>query len=172
MPRNIKYITAACGVFLSVLFKAPRNKKRMINRKLKYAIGTGLIIVVVVWIFGSISAENMTYYYTPGEATRGYPSLKTKKIRVMGLVEKGSIQWTPREVKLVFRISGNSEDFITVEYQGIRPDMFREGQGVVVEGMLKSSDYFSASILLVKHNEEYKTIDKTGKNEDFVNSLE
>ncbi|MBU3916606.1 cytochrome c maturation protein CcmE [bacterium] len=144
----------------------------MNNRKLKYLIGAVLIVAVVVWIFGSISSENITYYYTPAEAIKGYPTLKTKKIRVMGLIEKGSIEWTPREVKLIFRITENSKDYMTVEYHGAKPDMFREGQGVVVEGMLKSPDYFSASTLLVKHNEEYKTEDHTKQKEDYLNSME
>ncbi len=130
-----------------------------------------LIVAVVVWIFGSISSENITYYYTPDEAIKEYPTLKTKKIRVMGLIEKGSIEWTPREVKLVFRITENSKDYITVEYHGARPDMFKEGQGVVVEGMMKSSDYFAASSLLVKHNEEYKTGDHGKQKDDYLSSI-
>ncbi len=144
----------------------------MNNSKLKYIIGAGLIVAVVVWIFGSISSENITYYYTPDEAIKEYSTLKTKKIRIMGLIEKGSIEWTPREVKLVFRITENSKDFITVEYHGAKPDMFREGQGVVVEGMLKSPTSFSASTLLVKHNEEYKTSDHDKQKEDYLDSIE
>jgi cytochrome c-type biogenesis protein CcmE len=144
----------------------------MNSRTLKYFVGAALIAAVVIWIFGSISSENITYYYTPDEAIKAYPTLKEKKIRVMGLIEKGSIKWVPREVKLVFRITENLKDFITVEYHGAKPDMFREGQGVVVEGMMKSPATFAASTLLVKHNEEYKTDDHKKQKEDYINSIE
>ena len=90
----------------------------------------------------------------------------------MGLVETDSIQWDPVRTQLAFKISDDSGRVMMVRYQGARPDMFREGQGVVVEGSLQEGSYLSASVLLVKHNEEYK-ISKHGENkESYIKTME
>ncbi len=138
----------------------------------KFLIGTILVIGIAAWIFGSVSSENLTYYYTPDEVSEQHESIGDNTIRIMGLVKKESVEWTPRETKLVFQITDDEKHYIEVEYIGAKPDMFREGQGVVVEGKLKDPSHFTASALLVKHSEEYKATDHTGKKEEYYQSLQ
>ncbi len=144
----------------------------MKKNNLKYIVGAVLIIGIGIWIFGSVSSENLTYYYTPSEIAAQKISDDKETIRVMGIVNKGSVKWTPRETKLVFQITDDNKHFIEVEYVGAKPDMFREGQGIIVEGGFTESGLFNAEVLLVKHNEEYKTTDHTGKKEDYYQTLQ
>ena len=83
-------------------------------------------------------------------------AFRSKTIRIMALVEPKSTEWDPQAVRLNFKITEDSRAFIPVEFRGVRPDMYREGQGIVVEGKLDPSGTFQATNLLVKHSEEYK----------------
>ena len=133
------------------------------KNNLKYVIGGILVIAIAIGIFYSVSSENLTYYYTPAEILSKPDKFKDENIRVMGLIVKGSVNWSPKDTKLEFKITEDSEHFINVAYIGSKPDMFKEGQGVVIEGVMTSGNNFSASTLLVKHSEEYK-VDKHDKN--------
>lgn len=144
----------------------------MKRKNLKFIIGSVLIIVVVVWIFGSISSQNMTYYYTPSEVLEQYDELKEDTIRVMGMVSPDSLKWIPRQTKLDFLISDESGSSLQVNYIGAIPDMLREGQGVVVEGKMSGVGQFEADNLLVKHNEEYTVTEHKTKKEDYYKTLE
>ena len=145
------------------------NMKR---QNLKFIIGGVLIVGIATWIFGSISSQNLTYYYTPGEVNNNYDSIKDDTIRVMGIVKADSLNWVPRKTKLEFEITDEEQYVLQVEYTGAKPDMFREGQGAVVEGKLTAPGRFQAETLLVKHSEEYKVTDHTGKKEDYYKSLQ
>ena len=144
----------------------------MKRSSLKYVIGGVLVIAIAVWIFGSISSKNLTYYYTPSEIPSKFDTIKGQTIRVMGLVKNQSVTWIPKETKLQFQITDELNHVIRVDYTGAKPDMFKEGQGVVVEGRLTDQDSFAATTLLVKHNEEYKTSDHKEQKEDYYQSLQ
>lgn len=144
----------------------------MKRKNLKFLIGGILIVAVIAGVFVSVGSENMTYYYTPGEVLSNPAEYSDQKIRVMGLVEKGSIKWDPDRTQLAFNISDESDQILSVRYQGAKPDMFREGQGVVVEGSLMEGPYLSAAVLLVKHNEEYKVSDHGDNKASYIKSME
>ncbi|MCP4296408.1 MAG: cytochrome c maturation protein CcmE [Proteobacteria bacterium] len=142
------------------------------NKKgVKILVGGMLIIGIIVALFASISSENMTYYFTPAEILAEPLKFQTKKIRVMGLVRQGSLVFEPKETKSKFQISEDSQTFLNVAYQGPIPDMFKEGQGVVVEGTMQGTDQFTANTLLVKHSEEYKVEEHQSKKKNYYNSL-
>jgi cytochrome c-type biogenesis protein CcmE len=97
--------------------------------------------------------ENLMFFYTPsavvtGEAPVNHP------IRVGGLVTKGSVQRLADGLTVVFDITDNAET-ITVQYTGILPDLFREGQGIVALGKLGNDRLFVANEVLAKHDENY-----------------
>jgi cytochrome c-type biogenesis protein CcmE len=97
--------------------------------------------------------ENLMFFYTPsavvsGEAPANHP------IRVGGLVTKGSVQRLADGLTVVFDITDNAET-ITVQYTGILPDLFREGQGIVALGKLGDNQLFVANEVLAKHDENY-----------------
>ncbi len=97
--------------------------------------------------------SNMNHYYElkaikAGEAPLG------KAIRIGGLVEKGSIQRQAGSLKVVFVIT-DLRNKIKVTYEGILPDLFREGQGVLAKGKLTDPANFVAEEILAKHDENY-----------------
>jgi cytochrome c-type biogenesis protein CcmE len=146
--------------------------KNMNKKSLKFLIGGVLIVAVIVGIFVSVSSENMTYYYTPTEILTHPEKYADKRIRVMGLVEHDSIQWFSKETKLIFKISDEEDQILNVEYHGARPDMFREGQGVVVEGKLQGNSHLAATVLLVKHSEEYKAAEHSESKDSYIKTMD
>jgi len=143
----------------------------MQRKNLKYIIGTILVIGIGIGIFVSVSSKNLTYYYTPTEVMEVPGKYTDQIIRVMGLVEEGSVQWLPRDTRLTFRISDDEENFLSVEYKGAKPDMFKENQGVVVEGVIDAAGKLTASTLMVKHSEEYKVKEDKSDKKDYYDSL-
>ncbi|HYZ40528.1 MAG TPA: cytochrome c maturation protein CcmE [Stellaceae bacterium] len=97
--------------------------------------------------------DNLVFFYSPSE-------LKTKaitvdqRLRIGGLVEAHSISRTADGHGILFRITDGSAD-VPVTYEGPLPDLFREGQGAVAEGKLRTDGVFAASTVLAKHDENY-----------------
>mgnify|MGYP002635918172 FL=1 len=103
-------------------------------------------------------SENLLYFYTPSDIMTG-KAPKDKSFRVGGLVEDGSLERNGMLVK--FSVTDNLES-IEVSYEGILPDLFREGQGVVASGSLINKcvrwtciNTFNATQVLAKHDENY-----------------
>ena len=94
--------------------------------------------------------DNILFFYTPSEILE--KNLKQdEKIRLGGLVEENSV--VRNDIKINFIITDLKKN-IEVSYEGILPDLFREGQGVIVKGYLKNN-IFKASEVLAKHDENY-----------------
>ena len=103
-------------------------------------------------------SENLLYFYTPSDIISG-KAPNDKSFRVGGLVEDGSVERNGMLVK--FSVTDNLES-IEVSYEGILPDLFREGQGVVASGSLINKcvrwtciNTFNATQVLAKHDENY-----------------
>jgi len=97
--------------------------------------------------------QNISLFYTPTQVISGQAPLK-HSIRVGGMVEKGSIVRAKKGLSIQFKITDFNR-MITVNYTGILPDLFREGQGVVVEGRLIDLHHFRALQVLAKHDANY-----------------
>ena len=97
--------------------------------------------------------QNISLFYTPTQVAVGQAPLH-HPIRVGGMVEKGSIIRDAKGLGVQFKIT-DFEKTITVIYQGILPDLFREGQGIVAEGQVTDKLYFRASQVLAKHDANY-----------------
>ena len=104
--------------------------------------------------------ENLIYFYSPTEILMKEKGLN-KKSRIGGLVEDSSIKRKlvsegDKEVEEInFRIT-DSENTVEIKYIGILPDLFKEGQGVIVEGFfIKDENVFNAKKVLAKHDENY-----------------
>lgn len=99
--------------------------------------------------------ENLIYFYTL-EDLSSHPIPEHKKIRVGGLVQENSIQRNQQHMTFVITDSRRN---LKVEYEGMVPSLFRDGQGVIAEGMLHTSpsgeQFFTASQILAKHDENY-----------------
>ena len=105
-----------------------------------FIVGTILIVL----------QDNILFFYTPSEILEKDLKLN-EKVRLGGLVEENSI--TRNDTKINFTITDLKKN-IEVTYEGILPDLFREGQGVIVKGYLQNN-IFKATEVLAKHDENY-----------------
>ena len=108
------------------------------------------IILSLFLILRSLE-ENVVYFKSPSEV-KELPEINKKKIRVGGMVKKGSIIFSNEDIKFVITDFKNE---INVSYSGAIPNLFSEEKGVVAEGFLKDRNYFSATKILAKHDENY-----------------
>jgi cytochrome c-type biogenesis protein CcmE len=145
----------------------PRRKKRLA------IVGSVLIgISVVAGLVLYALSQNIDLFYTPSEITAGKKETGLKpvlgqRIRIGGLVVPGSVKRDPDSLKVSFELSDmvmpivfNEDDpVVTVYYEGILPDLFREGQGIVANGSLADHPptglSIEASEVLAKHDENY-----------------
>ena len=126
----------------------PKRKKRL-YLILLMVVGVGIGIALTLNAFN----DNLMFFYSPtevvaGEAPSGHP------IRVGGLVTAGSVKRQENGLTVNFDVTDNAET-VTVEYTGILPDLFREGQGIIARGELDTDGVFVAEEVLAKHDENY-----------------
>jgi cytochrome c-type biogenesis protein CcmE len=93
------------------------------------------------------------FYYPPSEVVAG-KAPNDHPFRMGGLVTEGSVQRLENGLTVRFDITDN-QDNVTVEYTGILPDLFREGQGIISMGRLRNDGVFVADEVLAKHDENY-----------------
>ncbi len=131
--------------------------KRAKAKSTKWLIGIGVIAVAIVAIAMTQISSNTVYFYTPEEIAVKAPELAGKTIKVGGMVIVGSVDWKAEALDLAFTMTDLKGHEIRVQHKGTPPDMFKEGQGVVVEGTISADGKnMTSKTLLVKHSEEYK----------------
>ena len=113
-----------------------------------------LSILAVAIIFFTLRSleENVVYFFSPTEIYNKTNISFNKKIRVGGLVKMNSISKNEKSINFV--ITDLNKEII-VSYNGLVPNLFLEGKGVVAEGKLKDKKYFIADKILAKHDENY-----------------
>lgn len=138
----------------------PKNR----NRRLLIVTACALLIGVGATLLFSALSQNTQFFYDPSEILADDFSPKSEDIRVGGLVLSGSVV-KGEGILTLFKmgdfIEGAEEEppaelSITVSYEGVLPDLFREGQGVVVTGVLESRNELRAKEVLAKHDENYQ----------------
>ena len=126
----------------------------------KWIVGVGIIIVAIASISLLNFGENVVFFYTPKEAVAQAAELSNKTIKVGAMVKPGSVNWQPESLDLSFTLTDLKGTEMTVSHKGAPPDMFKENQGVVVEGRIEpNGDRIVSRRLMVKHSEEYKKPD-------------
>ena len=121
------------------------------QRRLYFVLlGMAALGAAVALVLTAIS-DSLVYFYSPTDiVSQRIP--EGRRMRIGGLVENGSVQ---KDGKMVnFKIT-DITNTVPVAYTGILPDLFREGQGVVVEGRIEKDGRFHASEVLAKHDEKY-----------------
>lgn len=98
--------------------------------------------------------QNLNAFYPPGEIVDG-SAPRDVRIRAGGMVEKGSVHRATDSLLVSFVISDLKGAEVTVEFTGILPDLFREGQGVLATGKIGADGKFRAEEVLAKHDEKY-----------------
>jgi len=124
------------------------------KRQVQLLIG-GIIIAAILIGVAYQSFETTVFFHTPAELLADPGDFQGRTLRIGALVERGSTHWDAQRVELRFRVTEDNSNFIPVVFAGVKPDMYREGQGVVVEGRLDSEGVFRANSVLVKHSEDY-----------------
>ena len=122
-----------------------KRQNRMVLVALLVA-GAILAITLLIQALGS----NTNYFYSPTEVAQGKAPVG-KSFRLGGLVAKDSV--VRKDMKVTFKVTDNANAF-TIEYTGILPDLFREGQGIITTGSLVNGT-FMATEVLAKHDENY-----------------
>jgi cytochrome c-type biogenesis protein CcmE len=113
--------------------------------------GAGIVIAAALTL--QAFKENMMFYVEISEVAKGnYP--QDRNFRVGGLVVEGSVTRQPGELEVEFAVS-DLENELVITYDGILPDLFREGQGVIARGSMDDSGMFAATEVLAKHDENY-----------------
>jgi cytochrome c-type biogenesis protein CcmE len=128
----------------------------------KWVVGGSIIIAAVIAMTFLNLGDNLVYFYTPVEAVAKAAELEGQNIKVGGMVKEDTVQWEAEQLSLKFVMTDMQGNEINVSHKGTPPDMFKQGQGVVVEGRLANNgkDMISRN-LMVKHSEEYKKPDAT-----------
>ena len=111
----------------------------------------GVLALAVALVLGALK-DSIVFFNSPTDVVEKHIMPGTR-IRVGGLVKEGSVQ---RGDSLAVRFDvTDGKSTIRVAYQGLLPDLFREGQGVVTEGALDGAGLFTADTVLAKHDEKY-----------------
>ncbi|MEJ2142410.1 MAG: cytochrome c maturation protein CcmE [Gammaproteobacteria bacterium] len=133
-----------------------------------------LVIIMVVGIAAATALalksfnENLMFYFSTSDVKQGKAPIN-KLFRLGGMVVDGSVQRDGKSLKVSFNLT-DYQNFVTVEYTGILPDLFREGQGIIAKGKLNANGVFIAQEVLAKHDENYmppevaETLKSAGKN--------
>jgi len=121
--------------------------------KLRFLFVSTILLTLILTVFLVLKSleENVVYFQSPSEI-KSLTELTNNKIRVGGMVKKNSIDMNSNEVNFIITDFKNE---INVTYSGAVPNLFEEGKGVVAEGVLKDRNFFSATKILAKHDENY-----------------
>ncbi len=140
----------------------PKRKQRLI---IVLFIVVGVSVAVGLTMFAL--SQNINLFYSPTQIAAGEAPQDTR-IRAGGMVVDGSVQRDPNSLFVRFDIT-DYDKTVTVEYTGILPDLFREGQGIVAQGSLNDKGVLNAVEVLAKHDENYmppevaEALEKAGK---------
>ena len=127
----------------------------MYGRKVKlrflFVVIIFITLILTVFLFLKSLEENVVYFQSPSEINSSV-ELNKSKIRVGGMVKKNSISINSNEISFIITDFKNE---INVTFTGAVPNLFEEEKGVVAEGVLKDRNFFSATKILAKHDENY-----------------
>jgi cytochrome c-type biogenesis protein CcmE len=110
------------------------------------------VLAVAVGLVLSAMSDSIVFFNSPTDIAEKSVAPGTR-LRLGGMVKPGSVK-RGDELRISFEVTDGAKD-VRVAYQGIVPDLFREGQGVVVEGKLEPGGTFRADSVLAKHDEKY-----------------
>ncbi|MEL0246859.1 MAG: cytochrome c maturation protein CcmE [Alphaproteobacteria bacterium] len=127
----------------------------MYGRKVKLRLFYILLVLVIlslsIFLILKSLEENVVYFQSPSEI-KNISEIESKKLRIGGMVKKNSILINSDEINFIITDFKNE---VNVTYSGVVPNLFEEGKGVVAEGYLKDRNFFIASKILAKHDENY-----------------
>ena len=121
------------------------------HKRIALIVGGLAILGIVATLVLNAFQSNLVFFYSPSQiASHEAPSMRT--FRLGGLVERGTVKRDGTSVSFIVTDTAQS---IPVRYEGILPDLFKEGKGAVVQGRLGADGHFVATEVLAKHDENY-----------------
>ena len=129
-------------------------RRRLTRKQLRLTViaACGLVLALALGLVLFAMRDTIVFFYGPTEiAEKGLAP--GSRLRLGGLVEQGSVKRGPGQLVSFAVTDGKSR--VDVSYSGLLPDLFREGQGVVTEGVLEGAGRFKADSVLAKHDEKY-----------------
>ena len=128
----------------------------MLQKKVKKRVSLLIILfsssaIAIFFILQSLNS-NILYFKSPTDIKNNQDINFKKKIRVGGMVKKNSLIISEQEIKFIITDFNNE---LKISFSGTVPNLFAEGKGVVAEGFLKDRNFFSATKILAKHDENY-----------------
>jgi cytochrome c-type biogenesis protein CcmE len=126
----------------------PKRKKRLIII-LSIVLASSLAVGLTLYALN----QNINLFYSTTQIANG-EAPKDARIRVGGMVVKGSLKRSPNSLRVEFTLTDYAHT-TTVVFTGILPDLFREGQGIIAQGKLDANGVFQADEVLAKHDENY-----------------
>jgi cytochrome c-type biogenesis protein CcmE len=125
----------------------PRRKRLYVVLAILGGVAASVSLAVVA------SRQNIMFYYDPSQVASGQAPL-AKRFRIGGMVVKGSVARQPGDLTVHFVLTDFAHQ-VPVEYTGVLPDLFREGQGIIAHGTMGPKGAFVADEVLAKHDEKY-----------------
>ena len=122
------------------------------QRRITILTGAAAVLALAAVLVLTALEDSIVFFYTPSDVEAKGVS-EGQRIRLGGLVEEGTLV-RGEGLEITFNVT-DLDQSIKVSYVGVVPDLFREGQGVVTEGMLDASGQFTADTVLAKHDENY-----------------
>lgn len=144
----------------------------MTTKKTKWGAlaAVGVLVIAFGWlIYGGLDS-NVVYFLTPKELLAKGAAGYDKPMRLGGQVKPGSVVWDEQKLDLRFAVTDGTGE-IVVHSKGAPPQMFKDGQGVVVEGRYGHDGVFKSTSVMVKHSNEYKAPAKGERPSDMYKSL-
>ena len=146
----------------------PRKKRILVVCMMIAGISVAALLILTAF------EKNLMYFYSPTEIING-EAPQSRSFRIGGLVVSDTVIRNPDDLKVSFVLTDTVHE-IKVIYDGILPDLFREGQGSVANGKLQSENVFIADEVLAKHDENYMppevadALEKAGANMPYKNN--
>jgi cytochrome c-type biogenesis protein CcmE len=125
----------------------PRRKRLLAVVAILAGVGAATLLAMLAF------EDNLLYFYNPSQVLAG-DAPDGRPFRIGGMVTKGSLERTAGTLKIRFLVTDYRHS-IPVQYEGLLPDLFREGQGVIAHGRMSPSGEFVANEILAKHDENY-----------------
>lgn len=125
------------------------------KKGLFYALGSVVVVGGMSYLLLGGLSSNIVYFLTPDELLAKGAAVVDASVRLGGQVKPGTVEWNAEAIDLTFTMTDGKRE-ILVHSRKAPPQMFRDGQGVVVEGRLGNDGVFEATSLMVKHSNEYK----------------
>lgn len=128
------------------------------GRKMGIIGSIGIVVIGLGYLAFGNFGENLVYFVTPSEVVAFDSDRYGQKVRVGGMVVEGSMKVVPETLKIKFDLSDGAKT-IPVAFEGIPPDLFKEGKGAVIEGYWDQDQIFRSHMIMAKHEEDYMSIE-------------